>query len=252
MFYKEKIGVIVITVVCTVAITIGIGMIVISHVGVQKTTEEVSPLINAAKDRVTKGIVPEIKRTEAPKSDADRLMEAIAQNQGNSVMILTGEIADTENVDMDSMLIARGIVWNSDGWIVTDGAVIEDDRQYTIVVPGVREGFIVREIKHVKEVALLRIDHAFLHVPTFASVTDAGDELPVGVISGGMVTEMHVGVVVQEEGVANDVIMSTIIGTMTPGSALVAIDGKVIGIALSEHVSQNGGQIFFALASMQE
>lgn len=241
---KQKTSTIFVTAVISVISTVAIGAVIISVMGFEEVEENVSPLVAATKNRVTKGVVPETKRVEAPKSKEALLMEAVEKNRGNVVSIYAGSFADATKNNLENQFVARGIVFDEAGWIVTDASVIDDDMVYTVIVPGVKEGFLVKETQESGDLLLLKIEKEFSVIPTFDVGSKKNNELVVA-ISGEAEVEVHSGVTIpNQDSAEKNVVSTTIISGIAPGSPLVSNEGDVIGISLAGREGDNGGQVF--------
>ncbi|GEM_PF-6532122 len=248
---QNKLKIISITAVISVVLTILLGALAISHRGMQRMTHDISPLVGRVENRITKGVVPESERVDTPKTEADILMEAVGKNRAFSVTIYTGKIVDATERGLDDKFVARGVVYDKEGWILTDGSVIKDDGEYSIVIPGKKDAFIVKEIKRDGVLVSLKIENDFSMAPTFVNNFNKEDQL-VATISGGLIEEVHSGVVVlSRDDLLEDVIETTIIAGIVPGAPLVSSKGDVIGIALGEKVGENGAQLFQTIREVE-
>lgn len=212
-------GIIIITSIISILITIIIGMVIISMYGKDIVAEEVSPFIDTARDRITEGVVPPSERTE-PDTEADVIMDGVAKNQGSSVLIYVSDSASAE-------FLGRGILVTSNGYIITDAAIVNASSTYYVSVPGTKDRFVASVEKVENDLAVLKITISTTLVAAFSNSTPVTNDLMVA-ITGDAKMSIGTGIVTKSLG---GVITTNIYGTITPGSVLVAKSGYAVGIS---------------------
>jgi hypothetical protein len=209
-----------VTVIITVLATLAVVAVVLTIFGTERVAQEVSPFVESAKERVVENVVPPSQQEE-PKTEADIIMEAVAANQGNSVLIYEQSATGEE-------FVARGIMISTDGRIVTDEAVIHASSSYVVAVPGTRGRLAAAQLAVVDGLAVLDIPITTTLVASFTNTTPSGQELVVAITG---TEEMSIATGIITDTATSGVLDTNIYGVTVPGSSLVAKNGRIYGIA---------------------
>lgn len=232
---KGTVSTTILVVIISVLVTLVIVAVVLSIVGVERAAKDVSPLVERAQDRLTDGMVPESKRADEPKTDADRIMEAVSANRGATVMI--------HRLGDDGAFVARGIVIGSDGRIISDAGAVKQGTEYVVSVPGRRERVPATCVREHDGIALINADFSTSLVARIVEDTPEAQRLVVS-LTGDERMRIATGIVTGSDA-AIGVISTNILGVIAPGSPLVDKDGSVVGI--STIAVQGGEQAAFRL-----
>lgn len=225
---------ILITAVFTFVLTAVVGAVLLSHYGVEKVAEEVSPFVENAQRRVTEGVVPPSEKKE-PATEADLIMEAVASTQGASVLIYRVEEGDAEET-----FVARGLLVSTDGLIVTDLEALSKNATYTVAVPGVKERLVVeKRALYDEALAVLAVSHTTTLLPKFTDTGLENEQLVVA-ITGDKNQRIATGIVTES---LEESVRTNLVGTITPGSVLVSKEGYAVGVSTVH--AQGGGQASF-------
>lgn len=210
-----------VTGVFSILLTLGVVAVIIAQYGVVEVAQEVSPFVETARNRVTQGIVPPSERVE-PKTEADAIMDSVAQNQGSSVLIYkSGSTSTPEEY------VGRGIVVTSNGYVVTDAGLLSASSTYRVAVPGTKEKFDATVVRTDDGIALLKITVSTTLVARLMDETPVVNDLVVA-ISGDAKMQIGTGIVTK---VDEREIVTNIYGTMTPGASLASKDGYTVGMS---------------------
>ena len=203
------------------------------YYGIERFARDVSPFIDTARDKVTEAVAPATQTV--PKTEADKIMDAVAGTQGASALIF-------KTVAGEETFVARGLLVSTDGLILTDSETIIKGVPYTVRVPGVRDYFPVTHVTELSEaLTLLKIEHTTTLVPRFTDNSVLPESLVVA-ITGDETQQIATGIVTVADEVRG-VIRTNLFGTMAPGSVLVTVDGFAVGI--STVAAQGEGQASF-------
>lgn len=220
-----------ITSIVSILLTLVVVVIVISQYGVEKVATEVSPFVESAQNRVMEGVVPPSQKVE-PETEADIIMDSVAQNQGSSVLIYQGATTTEE-------FLGRGILVTSNGFIVTDANLIKASTTYSVAVPGTKERLVATVVKTEDGLAVLKITISTTLVASFGNNFPVSNDLVVA-ITGDEKMSIGTGIVTKT---TIESIVTNIYGNITPGSPLVAKNGNVIGISITGQ--QKAGEAIF-------
>ncbi len=236
---QSSIGTIIITSIFSIILTLIIGAVIISKYGVETVAQEVSPFVDSTLNRVTEGLVPPAEKTE-PETEADVIMNSVAQNQGSSVLIYASSTPTAE-------FLGRGILVSSNGFVITDAGLLDSaSSTYSISVPGTKDRFVATVSKVENGLAVLKITISTSLVASFGETIPSPNEL-VAAIAGDAKMSIGTGIVTK---VTSNTISTNIYGTMAPGSALVSKSGAVIGI--STIANQKAGEANFRLLTKSD
>ncbi len=209
---------IIITSILSIIVTLGIVAVLISMYGREEVASEVSPFVESAKE----ALLPSQNERAEPETEADMIMEAVAQNQAASVLIYTSELENAE-------FLGRGILVTSNGYIITDAGIIAANTSYSVAVPGTKERFEATVSKVEGALAVLKITHSTTLIGNFSSLTPVENDLVVA-ITGDEKMRIGTGIVTEA---TDTMVVTNIFGTITPGSLLAAKSGYAVGIGTS-------------------
>ncbi len=206
----------------SIAVTLCIVAFALIQYGVEPVAKEVSPFVEEAR----KAIVSE-ENTAGPKSEADTIMDAVAKNQGSSVLIYANDAPDAE-------FLGRGIVVSTNGTLITDAHIIAPDvvsasSTYSVSIPGTKERLTATVLKVENKLAVLKVTLSTSLVATFTNDAPLVGDLVAG-IHGNEKMSIGTGIITN---VQSTTVVTNIYGTMTPGSALVSKNGAVLGVAVT-------------------
>jgi hypothetical protein len=227
---------IVLTIVLTAVLTLGAVFFVLTSLGKQEVVNEVSPFVETAKDKITEVVVPDVKKPDEPKTEADQIMDAVAQNQGSSVLIFKADGGTGK-------FIARGLVLTSDGYLLTDKNSVSGTGVYSVVVPGMKDRLVAQKIAEKDSLALLKIDLNTSLLGTFSDDVPTLKDLVVAV-TGNEKMSIATGIVTTID-TTTGVIGTNLVGAIAPGSLLVSKNGSIVG--LSTVSVQRGSEASFVL-----
>ncbi len=222
-------GIIIVTSIISILITVIVGMVVISQFGRENVAEEVSPFVETAKDV----IAPTTPLAE-PDTEADMIMDGVAKNQGSSVLLYASSSAAAE-------FLGRGILVTSNGYIITDANIINASSTYSVAVPGSKDRLEATVVRIEEDIAVLKITISTTLVAAFSRNIPVANDVVVAV-SGDDKMRIGTGIVTAS---TKDVITTNIYGTITPGSVLVAKSGYAVGISTAKN--QKAGEPAFRL-----
>jgi hypothetical protein len=213
----------IITSIVSILLTLGVVGIIISKYGVEKVATEVSPFV----ENTLETVLPAQEVVE-PETEADVIMDSVAQNQGSSVLIYEG-----------SEFLGRGIMVSSNGFVVTDASLIKASTSYSVAVPGTKERLAATIFRTEDGLAVLKITISTTLVASFGNNFPVSNDLVVA-ITGDEKMSIGTGIVTKT---TIESIVTNIYGNITPGSPLVAKNGNVIGISLVGE--QKAGEAIF-------
>ena len=222
-------GIIIITSIISILLTIIVGMVIISQFGRETVAVEVSPFVEGAKD-----VIDPTTPLAEPDTEADIIMDGVAKNQGSSVLLYTSNASTTE-------FLGRGILATSNGYIITDANIINASSTYSIAVPGTKDRLVASVVRIVDDLAVLKITISTSLVAAFGRNVPVMNDVVVAV-SGDEKMRIGTGIVTESE---DDIITTNIYGNITPGSVLVAKSGYAVGISTAKN--QKAGAPSFRL-----
>ena len=220
-------GLIIITSIISIVVTIAIGAVVISQYGTQTVANEVSPFVDGARDRLLEGVVPPTERKE-PETEADLIMDGVAKNQGSSVLIYMTDAAEAE-------FLGRGILVTSNGYILTDATIVSASGTYSVAVPGTKDRLLATVVRTEDDITVLKITISTTLVSTFGRNVPIVNDVVVAV-SGDAKMRIGTGIVTES---TDTTLTTNIYGTITPGSVLVAKSGYAVGISVASQQKAN-------------
>jgi serine protease Do len=141
--------------------------------------------------------------------------------------------------------IGTGVIYDSDGYILTNKHVVEGARSVTVYRAGVSEGYTVNTIWEAPDtdLAVLKIDGDGLPIVEFSPTEELGAYqwvIAIGypfdiggapTVSEGIISALGRSIQLEDETVISDVIQTT--AAINPGNSggpLVDLSGRVIGI----------------------
>ncbi|MBX7131055.1 MAG: trypsin-like peptidase domain-containing protein [Fimbriimonadaceae bacterium] len=206
--------------------------------------------------------------------ELDKSFSSLVEFVAPSTVSIRGENSgkNTNGMRMGPMSgEGSGVIFRSDGWIVTNDHVVADFDKVTVVLNDGREfaGKVIRAKDHQNDIAVVKIEAKDLPAARFAdsSQVKAGQySIAIGAPFGleNSVTIGHISALgrasaVQDRGYSNMIQTDAAINPGNSGGALVNIEGEVIGIntsIISGGTSPFGGSggnvgIGFAIPSNQ-
>ncbi len=226
----------IVTSIVSIIITLGIVAIVLSYYGTEKVATEVSPFVEQTRNRLTEGVIPPNLKEE-PKTEADEIMDAVASNQGGSVLIYSANPTKSE-------FLGRGILISSTGQIITDSSILDTDNAsttYTVTVPGTKDTFTATLVNYRDNLGLLKIDISTTQIAKFGQNMPVANDLVVAV-TGDEKMRIGTGIVTK---MSPSTITTNIFGTIAPGSILVSKSGFTIGLSTTKN--QKAGEANFTI-----
>jgi hypothetical protein len=142
------------------------------------------------------------------------------------------EVAEETVTKIVPVFAARGVILSSDGYIATDGNVIDEGIEYVVALPGVVDTLPIKLIGIGSGVAIVKVDAIGLTAAKTATQPVKLGQSVVALMGG--VTMRVANSIVSSVSNDGDIIGTNISGYVTAGAPLIDLEGDVIGLSTTK------------------
>ena len=194
---------------------------------VVESTDDTLSIADATETDTNK--TPAEGNSTIPEAQIATPLKATILAQETETATTTTEEVQTEIVPV---FLARGVILSSDGYIATDGNVIDEGIVYKVALPGVTETLPVKLIGINGGVAIVKVEATGLTPAKTATQPIKLGQSVVALMGG--VTMRVANSIVSSVSNDGDIIGTNITGYVTAGAPLIDLEGDVIGLSTTK------------------